>query len=295
MVARALPVTPPFDFKQSLSFLGEFFPAEGDQRLEQGTLTKAIRQNGQTVLFRVTARGSIDQPEVECSILHPANLSDETIEAVMGRASFFLSLEDDLMPLYELSEGDPPFNSIVQKLYGYHHVKFIAPFENFCWGILTMRTAMATARTFKGRIVAAYGDVVEWEGKRYPAFPEPSDMFGVDPNELTEKIGSERKAEYILGGAHALAEVDEDWLRHGDYEEVEKWLLNLKGIGPWIASFILVRSLGRMERLTNKEKRLQEAASRLYGRNLSEAEVARLASRYGDYTAYWAHYVRAGA
>ncbi|MEV4015620.1 hypothetical protein AB0J35_34465 [Nonomuraea angiospora] len=45
----------PFDFDASLAFLRRFPPTAGEQRLTAGTLTKAFRVAGQTVLARVTA------------------------------------------------------------------------------------------------------------------------------------------------------------------------------------------------------------------------------------------------
>jgi hypothetical protein len=45
--------TPPFEFDRSLSFIERFTPAEGEQTVEDGVLTKAIRTAGQTLTFRI--------------------------------------------------------------------------------------------------------------------------------------------------------------------------------------------------------------------------------------------------
>jgi DNA-3-methyladenine glycosylase II len=52
-----------------------------------------------------------------------------------------------------------------------------------------------------------------------------------------------------------------------------------------------------MEQVPLTEKPLIEAASRAYGhgRDLSRADLAQLAERYGPYQGYWAHYLRVGA
>ena len=54
--------------------------------------------------------------------------------------------DDDLQPFYALAEADPPFWALVQRLYGYHQVRFFTPFENTCWAILGQRTPFAVAR-----------------------------------------------------------------------------------------------------------------------------------------------------
>jgi DNA-3-methyladenine glycosylase II len=60
---------------------------------------------------------------------------------------------------------------------------------------------------------------------------------------------------------------------------------------------VLLRGLGRAERLPVGEKRLAIAAGKLYngGPPLDEAGLGRVAKRYGLWQGYWAHYVRVGA
>jgi DNA-3-methyladenine glycosylase II len=52
-----------------------------------------------------------------------------------------------------------------------------------------------------------------------------------------------------------------------------------------------------MKKVPLGEKKLLEAASRLYGHgsDLTLAEVEKIAERYGPYKGYWAHYVRVGS
>ncbi len=75
---------------------------------------------------------------------------------------------------------------------------------------------------------------------------------------------------------------------------MEAWLRSIKGIGEWSADFIMVRGLGRMERVPLTEKRLVEAASKVYGlgEELSRDALQRLADKYGQWQGYWAHYLR---
>ena len=44
---------------------------------------------------------------------------------------------------------DRPFAPVVRKLYGYHQVKFLTPFENACWAILTQRNPVPAAKEIK--------------------------------------------------------------------------------------------------------------------------------------------------
>jgi DNA-3-methyladenine glycosylase II len=214
--------------------------------------------------------------------------------AVVERITFFLSLKDDLQPFYRLGRADPDFAPIIEHLYGYHQVKFLTPFENACWAVLTQRNPMKIAQQTKQALVEKYGSSLEVSGSVYWAFPEPKQIAVVDESELLKLIRNDRRTEYLVAVARAFSEADEEFLKTASDEAVEAWLRNIKGIGEWSATFIMVRGLGRMERVPLTEARLFEAASRVYGHGeeLSRVDLMRLADKYGPWQGYWAHYIR---
>jgi DNA-3-methyladenine glycosylase II len=289
MAAVSLRATLPFDFTHSLRFLGQFTPAKGEQAISYQSLTKAVLIQNQPIAFRVSSSDAPDKLNLELFADGP--ISDETSAAVQDRASFYLSLDDDLPPFYQLAQDDEFFAPIVQALYGYHQVKFLTPFENACWAVLSNRNRMTIASAMKARLTEACGAAITLDGVRYLAFPEAHHLLEVDPAAI---IGHSQKGEFLTHVAHAFDGMDEIWLREAPYDDVEKWLLSIRGIGAWSASFVMIRGLGRMGYLKVPERRLVEAASRLYGRHLNEQDVIALAQRYPGYQGYWAHYVRVG-
>lgn len=284
--------TPPFDFSKSLAFIDGFRPISGDQHISAHQLTKAVRVEGQTIGFQVESVGMLESPELSVTLHATREISPEIQATALDRIAFFLSIADDLRPFYALA--DEQFQPIVEQLYGYHQVKFLTPFENAVWAILTTRQQMSVASKIKARLTAAFGGKININGQDYLAFPAPTDILSAPPDELQQIVGNERRVMYILAAAQAFAGMDETFLRTGPVDEVRKWLLGIKGIGTWSASFILIRALGRMEILDVPEARLIEAAARRYGAGLDEEAVLKLAARYGDTRGYWAHYVRAG-
>jgi 3-methyladenine DNA glycosylase/8-oxoguanine DNA glycosylase len=62
--------------------------------------------------------------------------------------------------------------------------------------------------------------------------------------------------------------VGETFLRADDYDRVLAWLDGIKGIGPWCAVSIMLRSLGRVGMAPLNEKALVRAASVVYSRIL---------------------------
>jgi DNA-3-methyladenine glycosylase II len=288
--------TPPFDFDKSLNFLGVFMPTKQEQTISSHTLTKAICIDGQTIVFQLVSIGTTKNPQLDYTLFSAESITEETQNAVVERISFFLSLKDDLQPFYRTGREDVDFAPIFEILYGYHQVKFLTPFENACWAVLTQRNPMKMAQKTKQALIEKYGNQLEVQGKVYRAFPEPIQIALADYDEILKFIGNDRRAEYLIATAGAFSEVDEEFLKSAPDEEVEAWLRNIKGIGEWSATFIMIRGLGRMEYVPLTETRLLEAASKVYGhgKELSREELKRLAERYGPWQGYWAHYLRVG-
>jgi DNA-3-methyladenine glycosylase II len=288
--------TPPFDFDKSLNFLGVFMPTKQEQTIASHTLAKAISIDGQTIVFQLISIGTTDNPQLEYTLFSAEPITVEMQNAVVERMTFFLSLQDDLLPFYRIGQEDADFVPIIELLYGYHQVKFLTPFENACWAVLTQRNPMKIAQKIKQALIEKYGNHLEVHGNVYRAFPEPIQIAVADFEEILKLIRNDRRTEYLLATARAFSEANEEFLKTAPDEEVEAWLRNIKGIGEWSATFIMVRGLGRMESLPLTETRLLEAASKVYGhgKELGRQELKRLAERYGPGQGYWAHYLRVG-
>src|SRR5437899_3339756 len=95
--------TPPFDFAKSLNFLGSFAPLQGEQTLVASTLTKAVYVEEQIVAFQLTSVGNVEAPELEYTLFSDQPISDAVKSRAVDRIGFFLSLNDDLRPFYQMS------------------------------------------------------------------------------------------------------------------------------------------------------------------------------------------------
>lgn len=284
-----LPVTPPFDFSKSLDFLAHFPPVHGEQEITATSLTKALCIDGYCVVFRITAGGTIEQPEVNYTLFSAHPLPAHITQAVTERLSFFLSLTDDLKPFYAIGTQDPHFAPIIRDLYGLHHVKFLTLCEAACWSILAQRRQVPIARKMKRALVEHYGCSTEVDGSTYWAFPERDRLASVSTSELAALIKDERRATYLKDLISALGHLDEQFLRTAPYDEAESALRRIKGIGEWSAAFILLRGLGRMERMLLDLKPFLEALPKVYG---SQETMEHLAEQYGSWFGYWGFYFR---
>jgi DNA-3-methyladenine glycosylase II len=285
-----LPAVAPFDFAAGLRFIERFPALAGEQAIGGGVLVKAVREAGTVVGVRLRAG---EKSGVAAELFADVPLTDAVRKAVRDRLTFFLGLDDDLSEFYALAAGDPPFAAVVKSLHGYHQVKFPSPLEMLCWSILSQRVPLPVARKMKRAMVEAGGNEIVVDGLAHQAFPDLEQLLAFDGVQWLELVGNSRKADYLHRALPLWARLDEEFLRHGNYDEVREALLTLPGIGPWSATFTLIRGLGRMERLDPDREGLR-AAARVYGRPISEAEFLELGDRYGKWRGYWGHYLRVG-
>ena len=285
---------PPFDFAKSLDFLGVFPPMREDQTISELLMTKAVRVGGRAIVFQLKPTGTIKMPGLKYTLFADHPFSRGLTEVVIDRISFFLSLSDDLDQFYRIAINDSNFAPVLQKLYGLHQVKFLTPFECACWAVLSQRNQLSAARKAKQVLLERFGTSLEVNGHVYRAFPEPGQLAEASMEELKALIKHERREEYLGHVIKAFNEVDERFLRTADYDKVEEWLKNIRGIGDFSSKLILLRGLGRMEKLA-LEKRLIAATGRVYGKPMSVQRLHVIAEKYGRWKGYWAYYLRTAA
>jgi DNA-3-methyladenine glycosylase II len=292
---HSLTAQPPFDFRHTLNFLGIFAPAKGEQNIADAILTKAMRLNGQTIVFRIQSIVQMDAPQLTCDLYADSPLESADEAAALQRIRFYLSLDDDLAPFYALADDDPYFAPLVQTLYGYHQLKFLTPFENALWAILSARNRHPIAHNLKQAITAAYGGRLTVDGVTYAAFPEATDLLALSAQDWMLIVKQEQRARYCRAVVEAFADVDDDWLYTAPTPDLENWLRGIAGIGAWSASFVLIRGLGRMGNVAVPEEALIQAVAQRYQCAASPDEVKRLAAHYGAHQGYWAHYAHVGS
>jgi len=285
---ETLPVRAPFDFDLSLRFLDGFGPMEGEQGVSATHLTKATVHRGRSVAYTVwqEAEGAPLCLRIDADAPIPA----DTRRAVRERVAFTLGVDEDLAPFHELAGADPHFAPLARALRGLHHVKFPSPFEAACWAALNQRVPLAVARGMKQALTRRLGGVVVLGGLPYWAFPEARAVAASDAGELAALLKNARKTQAVLAIARAFAAVDERFLNEAPLDEVERWLLAIHGVGPFTASFVLFRGLGRF-RGQPLHPGLLAAAGRVYGRTLSADGFHQLSRAFGPWGGYFALYL----
>jgi DNA-3-methyladenine glycosylase II len=159
--------------------------------------------------------------------------------------------------------------------------------------MLSARNGYRNAKSAQKRLLTRFGSSLTVNGARYVAFPSAADLLAAFGQELLDIARQDYRVRFLESAIHAFVHVDEAWLHSAPYDDVYAWLRGIHGVGEWTASFIMIRSLGRMERLIAPEQTLIEIVARRYGVEATAKAVSKLAARYGQQQAYWAHYLRA--
>jgi len=281
----------PFEWRHSLRFICGFPATRDEQSVEGDVLVKAWRLPTQSVAAAI--RPAPDgRPALQVALVSPKELTAEARAAITDRIGFYLSVDDDLTQFNRAAGQDPRFAPIAAKAFGYHQVKFGSPVENLIWAILAQRNPMPVAREAKARLMSRLNEPVEAFGSAYLPFPSLDQLATLTHADLIELCRNERKGGYLYGTIQRLRTIDEQTLRHGDHREVYDLLLSLPGIGPWSATFVMIRGLGRMELLPT-DAEVIKAAEKAYGAGITPERLAELAEPYTPLQGYWAHYLRA--
>lgn len=228
----------PFDYALNYAFMDQ----QDDclYHTSDNTIRKAVSVGGHPVLLEVKA-GPKDAVEVDVLVNDGVQQAD--IEQYVME---WLDLDYDMTAFYDFASSNPRLRAIVQELYGYRMICTLDMMEGLAWSILGQQINMRFAFVLKRRLVEYFNHYIEFEGEKYWLMPSAEEILSLDVESMREMQISYRKAEYL----HRCAEGIETgtlskthlW-RMGSYQEVLKHLTSIKGIGPWSANTVLMRTL----------------------------------------------------
>lgn len=131
---------------------------------------------------------------------------------------------------------DPILGALVRDRPGLVVPGALDPFETAVMAVLGQQVTLAAARTFAGRLVAAYGRPAGAEAGAL-LFPDASRLADLDPVEVQARVGvTHARARTVLALAGAVRD-GLDLTESGCRAD----LLAVPGIGPWTADYVDLR------------------------------------------------------
>ena len=275
-----LPVSKPFSLRQSIEFIQRFPPCRADYAMTDESITAAVSIDGVARCF--TIRGDRD-----VTVDVPDDAPAVARAALVQRAAHLVGANDDVGELYRRAKGDAPFEAVIERLRGLHHVRFLTLGEIAVYAVMMQRTPIALAARLKRRFVERFGQRVDG----LYAFPDLAELETLTADEIHDAIHHRPKADKIAACVRGVARIGERFLTTAPYAEARDALLAIPGIGPFSAAAILLRGLGRMDELPAMHW-FEDAARTIYGRRFDAQAVI---DRYGPVIGYWSFYVKTGA
>jgi DNA-3-methyladenine glycosylase II len=274
----------PFDLSLCLRVANRFAP---DPSGSDAALRSAVRINGTPTMLAIRQVRS-NPPLLE--VLTPLAVSGREVKRIGGR---MISADLDLRPFYHTVASHPILGPITKALRGLHPLRPATLFEMLVIAVTEQQISLAAAYRIRANFLRRFGDPV----KDLWAFPSPERIAGSSIPDLIACGLSRQKAGYI----HALAEkVRQGILDLARFEtlpdeEVRSVLLRQRGLGPWSAEYVLVRGLGRPDRVPIDDLGVRKVVGRYLGRGqrLSSAGAARKLSGFAPYRGLVAFYLLA--
>jgi AraC family transcriptional regulator of adaptative response / DNA-3-methyladenine glycosylase II len=233
-----LAVRRPFDGPQLLRFL-EARAVPGIELVTDGTYSRTLTlPHGPAVVHLTPGHDA-----VACD-LEAADLRD--VGAAVERCRRLLDLDADPAAVGDVLGADPVLGATARSRPGLRVPGHVDGLEVAVRAVVGQQISVAGARTVLTRLVAAHGTPLAADAGPRPdglshTFPDAATLAGLDPESLPMPRSRGRA---LVGLCAAIAAGDIPLDRSMARTEVRRRLLELRGVGPWTADYILLRSLG---------------------------------------------------
>jgi DNA-3-methyladenine glycosylase II len=121
--------------------------------------------------------------------------------------------------------------------------------EAFVNAVAFQQVSLHAASAIVRRLITTFSQPVESYGTMLYTFPSPEQLLGADDDRLRATGLSARKLATLRRAGEALASggLSEAMLEERSSADAAALLRQVKGIGPWTATLILLRGLGRLD------------------------------------------------
>ncbi|WP_075619468.1 DNA-3-methyladenine glycosylase family protein [Paenisporosarcina indica] len=208
----------------------------------------------------------------------------------------WFDLDNDLKPFYEMAENDLLLQKAIDEFYGLRNIGIPDLFEALVWGILGQQINLTYAYTLKRRLVETFGRSIEWEGRQYWIFPEAKDIANLTIEDLSPIKMTVKKCEYLIGVAGLIVEGSLSKslvMGTGDFNEAEKMLVKIRGIGPWTANYVLMRCLRFPNAFPIADVGLHNAIKHVTGAEVkpTKEEILKISAPWKGFESYATFYL----
>ncbi len=235
-------VAPPFRLDLTVNALRRLAVNVVDILTPGGEYVRALSGGDPPLVVRTVQTGP---SALEVTIQGRAHEHARALAAVRR----MLGVDRDLSHFGKAAAGMPWLRPLARRMRGVKPPRYPSLWEAFVNAVLFQQVSLQAASAIVTRLIATCGTRVESSGLSLYAFPEARRVAAESDGALRAaglsagKIATLRRA----GEALASGALDERELEALASPDAIARLREIKGIGPWTATVILLRGLGRLD------------------------------------------------
>ena len=187
---------------------------------------------------------------VELAVTIEADSLDESErQRVLALIARTLGVSRDLRPFYDASATLPWLGFLARRLRGLKPPRYRSLWEAFVNAVVYQQVSLHAASAVVQRIIEAFGTRLESGGAPVYTFPSAERVLDANDDTLRAMGLSGGKLATLRRAADAIiaGTIDAATIEELPSPEAAALLRGIKGIGPWTASVILLRGLGRLD------------------------------------------------
>jgi DNA-3-methyladenine glycosylase II len=167
----------------------------------------------------------------------------------LALVSRILGIERDVADFSRAAEGIPWLSPLAQRMRGVKPPRYPTLWEACVNAIVFQQISLHAASAIMRRLIRVLGQSVDSGGVAVYAFPAAERFLGAEDDVLQAAGLSLGKLSTLRRVAEALAAgaLEEAVLEQHTSPDAIALLREIKGIGPWTATVILLRGLGRLD------------------------------------------------
>ena len=236
------PVAAPYRLDLTVSVLRRLSNNIVDVLTADGQYIRALGTSRGPVIARVTQV----HPEALTVTLDGDPREHKRALALVRR---MLGVDRDVAHFSRAAEGIPWLSPLAERMRGVRPPRYPTLWEACVNAIVFQQISLHAASAIMRRLIVALGRSVDSEGVAVYAFPTAEGFLGAEDDVLRAAGLSLGKLSTLRRVAEALAAgaLDEAMLEERASPDAAALLRGIKGIGPWTATVILLRGLGRLD------------------------------------------------
>jgi DNA-3-methyladenine glycosylase II len=237
-----LPVVAPYRLDLTVSALRRLPTNVVDVLTPEGRYVRAFAGAHGPVVVRVAQ----ERPDALAVAIEGDAGEHARALALVGRV---LGVDRELAHFDRAAAGIDWLRPLALRMRGVKPPRYPTLWEAFVNAIAFQQVSLHAASAIVRRLITALGQPVERGGTTSYAFPGAEQVLGADDDLLrwtglsAAKVATLRRA----GEALASGALDESMLEERASADAAGLLQRIKGIGPWTATVILLRGLGRLD------------------------------------------------